>query len=115
MFLSHRFTAVRFFCIVSKSVQKCVLILQILKLFKTNTIYCGNMQNFFGEILDFSPPFQIYKCYTLRRNTHVFEMEWKIGNSDEWRTKHESEKTGTCAAHVHLHDNDAAARGGVCR
>ena len=36
------------------------------------------MQNFFGEILDFSPPFQIYKCYTLRRNTHVFEMEWKI-------------------------------------
>lgn len=26
------------------------------------------MQNFFGEILDFSLPFQSYKCYTLRRN-----------------------------------------------
>ena len=31
------------------------------------------MQNFFGEILDFSPPFQIYKCYTLRKNICVKE------------------------------------------
>ena len=31
------------------------------------------MQNFFGEILDFSLPFQIYKCYTLRKNICVKE------------------------------------------